>query len=74
MLFGLTAQMLGTRQIEFDLSGSATVSEILGHLTAENPSLAGHSLRLAINQQYATGRETVRDGDELAIFTAVSGG
>jgi molybdopterin converting factor small subunit len=31
-------------------------------------------LLLAINEEYATGDEIISDGDELAIFTAVSGG
>ena len=48
--------------------------EVFDQLLADNPGLASHKLFFSINQQYATGEEIVRDGDELAIFTAVSGG
>ena len=41
---------------------------------SEYPALKGHKLLFSINQQYANGDEIIRDGDELAIFTAVSGG
>ena len=53
---------------------AATPSELLASLIAEHPRLAAHRLLFSVNQQYATGEEIICDGDELAVFTAVSGG
>jgi molybdopterin converting factor small subunit len=33
-----------------------------------------HQLLFAVNQEYASGDEPLKNGDELAVFTAVSGG
>lgn len=74
LFFGATADIVGTRQIGFALEHRMTSKSIFGQLVAKYPGLAKHRLHYSINQQYATGDEIIRDGDELAIFTAVSGG
>ena len=74
LFFGSTAAITGKRQIEINLVDESKTGEILDQLLVDYPKLAGHRLLLSINQQYATGEEMVSDGDELAIFTAVSGG
>lgn len=38
------------------------------------PGLASHKLLYSVNQSYAAGGERLKSDDELAIFTAVSGG
>ena len=47
---------------------------VFDHIKSEFPKLDNHKLLYSLNQTYAIGDEIVRDGDELAIFTAVSGG
>ena len=74
LFFGATADIVGKRSIEVELTSALKASEIFGQLTIAHPSLAKHRLHFSINQQFATGEEIVRDGDELAIFAAVSGG
>jgi molybdopterin synthase sulfur carrier subunit len=74
LFFGATADIVGTRRLEMELSAAARGIEIFESLVAKYPSLSGHRLLYSINQQYASGDEVVRDGDELAVFTAVSGG
>ena len=74
LFFGSTAAVTGKRQIEIESTAGSKAVEIFDQLLAEYPRLASHRLLFSVNQQYATGDEIICDGDELAIFTAVSGG
>ena len=74
LFFGATADAAGTREVEIELPGSVRAADALAEIVGRYPRLAAHSLLFAINQEYAAGAETVREGDELAVFTAVSGG
>lgn len=74
LFFGATAAITGNRRIERCADADVKAVQVFKEILNEYPQLAAHKLHLAINQQYATGDEIVRDGDELAIFTAVSGG
>ncbi|MEO6654952.1 MAG: MoaD/ThiS family protein [Pyrinomonadaceae bacterium] len=74
LFFGSTAAITGQRQIEIDLANGSLAKDIFDQLLLSYPDLNAHRLLFSVNQQYATGDETVIDGDELAIFTAVSGG
>lgn len=74
LFFGATADIVGLRVIEFgDLAGIA-VSDVLSTVTSKYPGLASHKLHISINQEFAAADQTISDGDEIAIFTAVSGG
>lgn len=74
LFFGATADIVGTRRLEIELPEATKGVEIFERLVAKYPPLSAHRLLYSINQQYASGDEVVRDGDELAVFTAVSGG
>jgi molybdopterin converting factor small subunit len=74
LFFGATADATGERVIEIDLPESARAGESFAEIVDKFPELKQHSLLFAVNQQYANGDEMIKDGDELAIFTAVSGG
>ena len=74
LFFGATANITGTRQIEVELPDTVKAQQIFDQLLANFPELAAHRLLFSVNQQYASGSEPLSDGDELAIFTAVSGG
>ena len=74
LFFGATAEIVGNREIAVSLKPNETARNIFAELTAEYPQLKNHNLLLSINQEFADGSEAVHDGDELAIFTAVSGG
>jgi molybdopterin converting factor small subunit len=71
LFFGATASIVGSRKIETSASTSA---ELLHNILAEYPRLASHKLLVAVNQDYAPESVPLRDGDEVAIFTPVSGG
>ncbi|HQZ97595.1 MAG TPA: MoaD/ThiS family protein [Pyrinomonadaceae bacterium] len=74
LFFGAIADAAGKRSNEIEIVPGSTSKAALEQLLAATPELASRKLLLAINEEYATGDEIIRDGDELAIFTAVSGG
>lgn len=77
LFFGATADAVGEREIEFGLGESQKAEQVFGEILDAFPNLKKHfagSLLFSLNQEYPKGDETVRDGDELAVFTAVSGG
>ncbi len=74
LFFGATAEIAGTRRMDMDAVEGEPASAVFDHVLREFPDLAKHKLHFSVNQQFANGAETIRDRDELAIFTAVSGG
>jgi molybdopterin converting factor small subunit len=74
LFFGATADAAGTRSIELDVDAPRRAGDLFSEIVDRYPKLAGHSLLFAVNQQYADSESRVGDGDELAVFTAVSGG
>ena len=74
LFFGATADTVGSREIEIDAKTGAKTGDIFRQIIADFPQLEKHSLLFAVNQEYSKGIEAIKNGDELAIFTAVSGG
>lgn len=74
LFFGATVAITGTRRREMGLSSESTARTVFDKILAEHPRLTGHKLHFSVNQEFATGEEMLTDGDELAVFTAVSGG
>ena len=74
LFFGATANTIGERSVEKSVPDGSTSQRVFDQIKNEFPKLGSHKLLYSLNQNYATGDEIVRDGDELAIFTAVSGG
>ncbi len=74
LFFGATASISGKRSFQVETDEGMHVCAVFERILIEHPSLTAHKLLFSVNQQYATGEEIVREGDELAIFTAVSGG
>ena len=74
LFFGATAEAVGEREIEFELDTGTKAEKAFGQIISTFPNLEKHSLLFAVNQEYASGDEFIGDGDELAVFAAVSGG
>lgn len=77
LFFGATADAVGERAIELELGENVKAEAAFTGILDSFPGLKknfGNSLLFALNQEYAKGDEIVRGGDELAVFTAVSGG
>lgn len=74
LFFGATTDIVGKRSIEVPIGSNAAAQMVFEQLLADFPALKNHRLLFSVNQEYADGGTIVGDGDELAIFTAVSGG
>jgi molybdopterin converting factor small subunit len=74
LFFGATAEAVGNREIEFSFVRETRADKAFSEIVESFPELRRHSLLFAVNQEYSKGDEIINDGDELAIFTAVSGG
>ncbi len=76
LFFGATSEATGQKEIEFETSADERAEKVFGAILDSFPKLKdyGKSLLFSVNQEYSDGGELVRDGDELAIFTPVSGG
>jgi molybdopterin converting factor subunit 1 len=74
LFFGATADAAGTREEVLELNTVSNVDDALKTLLDRHPRLSGHKLLIAVNEEYISPETVIKDGDELAIFTAVSGG
>jgi len=74
LFFGAIADEIGTRSREITLKDGIDAHVGLDQIMNEFPVLRGYQLRFAVNQEYVADDRVLNDGDELAIFTAVSGG
>jgi molybdopterin synthase catalytic subunit len=77
LFFGAARDVVGQEEIDFFLTGPATVASAFREVIETYPALSerfGRSLLFAVNQTYALPEQEVREGDELAVFPPVSGG
>ncbi len=78
LFFGATADSVGEREVDLvfeeNVAAKIALSQILERFPALQKNHDKKSLLFAINQEYANGDEIIKNGDELAVFTAVSGG
>lgn len=75
--FGLHRQAVGREELDLEIPSGATIAQVLDTLVATYPGL--DSLRrqtlVALDQNYADDlAQELKEGDELALFSAVSGG
>ena len=74
LFFGATADETGNRVIDVVLDDNSNAQTAFEKILDQFPQLKKHKLLFAVNQEYAAGQSRLNDGDEMAIFTAVSGG
>ena len=74
LFFGATADEVGKRELEIDFPADVKASNAFIEIVKKFPQLENHKLLFAVNQEYSNGAEIIKHGDELAVFTAVSGG
>ncbi len=74
LFFGATADAAGMRSTDLEFAEGELVGSFIERLVQQFPPLEHHKLRVALNEEYADMNAVPKDGDELAIFTAVSGG
>lgn len=79
LYFGRPREMLATTGETAELpAGIATVAELLAWLRARGGNwateLADSRVRCAVNQELGNLSAAIREGDEVAIFSPISGG
>jgi molybdopterin synthase sulfur carrier subunit len=74
LFFGATADIVGKREVQLDISDDLNVGEAMEQIKQDHPGLGSHRLLVALNEEYVTLDAQLQDGDTLAVFTAVSGG
>ena len=74
LFFGATAEIAGAHMRQIEITPPCTASELIDRIVADHPGLRRHRLFFSVDQEYVPDDVILKDGDELAIFTAVSGG
>lgn len=74
LFFGHTSDLAGCRSFELELPEGSDAAFALSAIERKFPKLVGLRPFFSVNREYAKGTEEIEDGDELAVFTAVSGG
>ena len=75
-LFAVAKQYAGTDTIMIELDEPATAGQLKVQLAQQIPQLQPllNSLRIAVNQQYASDQTQLHAHDEIACIPPVSGG
>ena len=76
LLFASLRDRAGQPSIEVEIPDGTTAAELRGHIEAQVPALAGtlDQVRIAIDQEFATGEASIPIGAEIALIPPVSGG
>lgn len=74
IFFAAAADSAKTRSTEVQLPEGSRIMHLGKFVVAEYPPLQNHKLIYAVNQQYVSPNQVLNDGDEVAVFTPVSGG
>lgn len=76
LLFAELRERLGRSELDVRLADGATGRALVDRLAAEHPALAPYRavLRVAVNRAHRPLGVALRDGDEVALLTPMSGG
>ncbi|MBT98310.1 MAG: hypothetical protein CL902_06760 [Dehalococcoidia bacterium] len=76
LLFAQCADIVGSRQLEREIQDGSTLQELMADLVREFPKLGAleRSIMLSVNQEYVEREQVLREDDEVALITPVSGG
>ena len=76
LLFAQCSDIVGSRNAVVDMEDGSTVQDLMNHFIMQYPKLKGldRSMMLSVNQEYVDRGQVLRDNDEVAMITPVSGG
>lgn len=76
--FAHLREAAGVETEEVELAGEPSLKDLLDLLGGRDGSLGSllgnRPLLCAVNQEYAVGEKSLKEGDEVALFPPVSGG
>ena len=74
LFFGATAEAAGSKEIQCEITGGETAGDVVESIRAKISRLASMKMLCAVNEEYVSPDQKLSDGDDIALFTAVSGG
>ena len=74
LFFGATADEANSRVADIFLDDNADVENAFHEVQKRFPRLKDRQFLFSVNEVYVDGKRELCDGDEVAIFTYVSGG
>jgi len=75
LAFGIVKEIFSNSIAEVDLKDDVTIDELKILLERKYPRLSQlGSYMIAVNNEYASGKEVLQKGDEVAVIPPVSGG
>ncbi len=77
LLFSSLRERTGSKRLEIEVAAEdPTAMHVFDGVTSAYPEVAGYRdyVRVAVNGVYSDWSSAVRDGDEIALITPVSGG
>jgi len=75
LLFGITADIIGEKTIEFEVTSSCNVHDFKQLFIDKFPELSNqNNFSIAVNMEYATDTVILQENDEIALIPPVSGG
>ncbi len=74
--FGSASDDAGTAEETIEIPDGSGISTVHARIAEMHPAIGKrwHNLLIAVNQSYVSGDPKLGNGDEIAIFPAVSGG
>ena len=75
LVFGIGKDIMGGSKVNLQIDLPSTVDELKAMVLSTYPAFQDvRSLAVAVNNEYATGSDPIKAGDEVAIIPPVSGG
>ena len=75
LAFGIVKEIFSNSIAEVNIRGEVTVDKLKNYLEEKYPGLGKlGSYMIAVNNEYASGKDIIAEGDEVAIIPPVSGG
>ncbi len=76
LVFSLLREKLNADELNLEYEKPLTGHELLDDLSKQYPAMAPYRpiIRIAVNQRYSAEHAILKDGDEVALITPVSGG
>ena len=75
LFFGITTDLMQTSALEFTMHDGQTVADFRTKLQIDFPQLEHlDTYAIALNEEYTSGDEVIKQNDVLAVIPPVSGG
>jgi MoaE-MoaD fusion protein len=74
--FGLYRELIGSSQVDLEVDDKINLAELKQKLFVFFPQLTAYKdhVLLAVNSEYGTAEQQLKDGDEIAVLPPLSGG